>query len=127
VNVPSFELRLVEGGKTVLEMPVVVGRTDPPTPLLATQITEVISNPTWTVPPTLLKKEFLPRMARNQSFLPRRGIQIVSHRVSGGNPVGQLTLRQPPGPKNPLGRVKFHMPNGFAVYLHDTNAKYLMQ
>ena len=127
VNVPSFELRLVEDGKPVLEMPVVVGRTDRPTPLLATQITEVIFNPTWTVPPTLLKKEFLPRMARNQSFLAKRGIQVVSHRVSGGNPVGQLTLRQPPGPKNPLGRVKFHMPNGFAVYLHDTNAKYLMQ
>ena len=127
VNVPSFDLRLVEDGKPVLEMPVVVGRTDRPTPLLATQITGVIFNPTWTVPPTLLKKDFLPRMQRNQSFLARRGIQVVSHRVSGGNPGGQVTLRQPPGPKNPLGRVKFHMPNGFAVYLHDTNAKYLMQ
>lgn len=127
VNVPAFDLRLVEDGKSVLEMPVVVGRTDRPTPLLATEITEVIFNPTWTVPPTLLKKDFLPRMQRNQSFLAKRGIQVVSHRVSGGNPGGQVTLRQPPGPKNPLGRVKFHMPNGFAVYLHDTNAKYLMQ
>jgi L,D-transpeptidase YcbB len=127
VNVPAFDLRLVENGKLVLEMPVVVGRTDRPTPLLATEITEVIFNPTWTVPPTLLKKDFLPRMQRNQSFLAKRGIQVVSHRVSGGNPVGRVTLRQPPGPKNPLGRVKFHMPNGFAVYLHDTNAKYLMQ
>jgi len=127
VNVPAFDLRLVENGKPVLEMPVVVGRTDRPTPLLATEITEVIFNPTWTVPPTLLKKDFLPRMQRNQSFLAKRGIQVISHRVSGGNPVGHVTLRQPPGPKNPLGRVKFHMPNGFAVYLHDTNAKYLMQ
>jgi murein L,D-transpeptidase YcbB/YkuD len=128
VNVPSFDLKLVEDGKPVLEMPVVVGRTDRHTPLLATEITELIFNPSWTVPPTLLRQDFWPKMQRNQSFLARRGIQVVSHRqVADGNPVGRVTLRQPPGPKNPLGRVKFHMPNPFAVYLHDTNAKGLMQ
>lgn len=127
VNVPSFDLKLVEDGKPVLEMPVVVGRTDRRTPLLTTKITELIFNPTWTVPPTLLRKEFWPKMQRNQGFLARRGIQVVSQRqVSGGDPVGRVTLRQPAGPRNPLGRVKFHMPNGFAVYLHDTNAKGLM-
>jgi len=126
VNVPSFDLKLVEDGKPVLEMPVIVGRTDRRTPLLTTKITELIFNPTWTVPPTLLRKEFWPKMQRNQGFLARRGIQVVSHRQVDGDPVGRVTLRQPPGPKNPLGRVKFHMPNGFAVYLHDTNAKGLM-
>ncbi len=126
VNVPSFDLKLVEDGRPVLEMPVIVGRTDRRTPLLTTKITELIFNPTWTVPPTLLRKEFWPKMQRNQAFLARRGIQVVSHRQVDGDPVGRVTLRQPPGPKNPLGRVKFHMPNGFAVYLHDTNAKGLM-
>src|SRR5262249_56191648 len=53
VNVPSYDLVLVEDGSTVLKMPVVVGRKDRPTPVLGTYITELIFNPTWTVPPTL--------------------------------------------------------------------------
>jgi murein L,D-transpeptidase YcbB/YkuD len=116
VNVPSFELVVVDGGDTVLTMPVVVGRKDRRTPVLATQITGVVFNPTWTVPPTLLREDFLPKMKRNQRYATARGLKVVGR-----------TLRQPPGPRNPLGRVKFDMPNGFAVYLHDTTAKGLMR
>jgi len=116
VNVPSFELVLVENGSTVLRMPVVVGRKDRRTPLLATHITELIFNPSWTVPPTIMRADFLPKMRKNQSFVSRRGLQFVGS-----------ALRQPPGPKNPLGRVKFLMPNEFSVYLHDTTSKGLMR
>jgi murein L,D-transpeptidase YcbB/YkuD len=119
VNVPSYDLVLVENGSTVLRMPVVVGRKDRRTPLLGTHITELIFNPTWTVPPTLLREDFLPKMQRNPGYLAKRGLQVVSSR--------SMTLRQPPGPKNPLGRVKFLMPNQFSVYLHDTTAKGLMR
>jgi L,D-transpeptidase YcbB len=119
VNVPSYDLVLVEDGSTVLKMPVVVGRKDRPTPVLGTYITELIFNPTWTVPPTLLRQDFLPKMQRNPGYLAKRGLQVVSSR--------SLTLRQPPGPKNPLGRVKFLMPNPFSVYLHDTTSKGLMR
>ena len=119
VNVPSYELVMVENGDTVLKMPVVVGRKDRRTPVLGTYITELIFNPTWTVPPTLLRQDFLPKMQRNPGYLARRGLQVVSAR--------SMTLRQPPGPKNPLGRVKFLMPNQFSVYLHDTTSKGLMR
>lgn len=119
VNVPSFELVMVENGSTVLKMPVVVGRKDRRTPMLSSRITELIFNPSWTVPPTILRSDFLPKMRRNQSYASRRGLQLVGSKG--------LTLRQPPGPRNPLGRVKFMMPNGFAVYLHDTTAKGLMR
>lgn len=117
VNVPSFELVVVENGSTVLKMPVVVGRRDRRTPLLSTRITELVFNPSWTVPPTILRADFLPKMRRNASYASRRGLQVV----------GGSTLRQPPGPRNPLGRVKFLMPNGHAIYLHDTTAKGLMR
>ena len=119
VNVPSYELVMVENGSTVLKMPVVVGRKDRRTPVLGTYITELIFNPTWTVPPTLLREDFLPKMQRNPGYLAKRGLQVLSSR--------SLTLRQPPGPKNPLGRVKFLMPNQFSVYLHDTTSKGLMR
>jgi murein L,D-transpeptidase YcbB/YkuD len=118
VNVPSFELVVVENGSTVLRMPVVVGRTDRRTPMLVTHITELIFNPSWTVPPTIMRADFLPKMRRNQSYASNRGLQFV------GN---GLALRQPPGPRNPLGKLKFLMPNEFSVYLHDTTAKGLMR
>jgi L,D-transpeptidase YcbB len=119
VNVPSYDLVMVENGDTVLKMPVVVGRKDRRTPVLGAYITELIFNPTWTVPPTLLREDFLPKMQRNPGYLARRGLQVVNSR--------SMTLRQPPGPKNPLGRVKFLMPNQFSVYLHDTTSKGLMR
>jgi murein L,D-transpeptidase YcbB/YkuD len=116
VNVPSFELVLVENGSTVLKMPVVVGRKDRRTPLLSAHITQLIFNPSWTVPPTIMRADFLPKMRQNESYASRRGMQFVGS-----------ALRQPPGPRNPLGKVKFLMPNGFSVYLHDTTAKGLMR
>jgi len=119
VNVPSFELVVVEDGSAVLTMPVVVGRKDRRTPVLASQITGLVFNPSWTVPPTLLREDFLPKMRRNQSYARAKGLRVIGTKA--------LTLRQPPGPRNPLGRVKFDMPNGFAVYLHDTTAKGLMR
>jgi murein L,D-transpeptidase YcbB/YkuD len=69
--------------------------------------------------PTLLREDFLPKMQRNPGYLAKRGLQVVSSR--------SMKLRQPPGPKNPLGRVKFLMPNQFSVYLHDTTSKGLMR
>ena len=73
---PSFELVVVEDGNEVLTMPVVVGRKDRRTPVLATQITGMVFNPTWTVPPTLLREDFLPKMQRNQGYATARGLKV---------------------------------------------------
>lgn len=138
VNVPDFRLVLVEDGRPVLEMPVVVGRPDRRTPLLATRITRLVFNPTWTVPVKLARQDVLPRARRDETYLASHGIRVYASWQSGAEEVdpaavdweqmgGALKLRQEPGPGNPLGRVKFDMPNGFDVYLHDTNAKGAMR
>jgi len=140
VNIPAYWLEVIEAGRRTLEMPVVVGRPDRRTPLLSSRITQLTFNPSWTIPVRLAREDMLPRARRNPGYFRAKGIKVYgSWRddagvvdpetidwASVGGGIGGLKLRQPPGPTNPLGRVKFHMPNGFDVYLHDTNAKGLM-
>jgi L,D-transpeptidase YcbB len=141
VNIPGYQLAVVDGGRTVLEMPVVVGSTTRRTPEFSTRITTLVFNPTWTVPVKLATQDMLPKMRRDQRYFADHGIRVYAswsadagemdpeyidwHAIGTG--IGALKLRQEPGPGNPLGRVKFVMPNGFDVYLHDTNAKGLMR
>lgn len=140
VNVPAYWLEMVEEDRVTLEMPVVVGRPDRPTPLLASRITQLVFNPSWTVPQRLAREDMLPKARRNPGYFAAKGIRVYGGWGEGAPPmdsgaidwaalgsgIAGLKLRQPPGPGNPLGRVKFHMPNGHDVYLHDTNAKGLM-
>ncbi|WP_163454563.1 L,D-transpeptidase family protein, partial [Escherichia coli] len=67
----------------------------------------------WHVPPSILKNEFLPGLARDPSYAARRGYEVVRR----GN---SISVRQPPGERNALGFIKFMFPNNHAVYLHDT-------
>ncbi len=141
VNIPAYHLAVIEGGRTVLEMPVVVGSTARRTPEFSTRITTLVFNPTWTVPVKLAKQDMLPKMRRDQRYFADHGIRVYTSWSADagemdpdyidwdaiGTGIGALKLRQEPGPGNPLGRVKFVMPNGFDVYLHDTNSKGLMR
>jgi murein L,D-transpeptidase YcbB/YkuD len=113
VNVPDYSLALVENGTTVLTMPVVVGKTDWRTPVLSSQIRRSVFNPSWSVPPSIAKEEILPKTRADAGYLERQG--IVTR--------GDGRLRQAPGPRNPLGRVKFEMPNPHGIYLHDTPSR----
>jgi murein L,D-transpeptidase YcbB/YkuD len=72
----------------------------------------IVLNPTWTVPPGMMRKEIGPAMARDPEYLARKGYRMVD---------GQVV--QPPGPRNALGRIKLLMPNRHHVYLHDTPSK----
>lgn len=112
VNIPFYEMRLYDGGRQVLAMPVIVGQTDWQTPLINAEIEHIIVNPDWGIPVTIAKKEILPNAQKDANYLRREGID-----ASGG------CLRQKPGPRNPLGRIKFVMPNPYDVYLHDTPFK----
>jgi murein L,D-transpeptidase YcbB/YkuD len=112
VNVPDYSLDLVESGAAVLSMPVVVGETDWQTPVLGSEIRRVIFNPGWAVPTSIAKKEILPKAAADAGDLKREGLAFHGEQ-----------LRQPPGPRNPLGRVKFEMRNPYGVYLHDTPSR----
>lgn len=136
VNIPGFTLDLVEDGVPVRSMPVVVGKKNWQTPALSTEIRSLVFNPSWFVPPRIARDEILPKARADAEYLSREEIVVrrINVPVEGGSgepgeggrsPAGReiLRLRRLPGPKNPLGRVKFGMPNSFGIYLHDTPAR----
>lgn len=111
VNIAAFRLDAVEDGRTALAMRVIVGKPYTRTPMFSSAISSVILNPSWNVPRSIVP-EVLARARREPSYLKREGFETLS----GGR------LRQKPGPRNALGRIKFLFPNRFGVYLHDTSA-----
>ncbi len=113
VNIPAFELRLVENGSVVLRSRVIVGDDKTPTPVFDDVIRHVELDPSWYVPPSIVK-EVLERAAREPGYLERAGF------VWRTTESGRTQLVQRPGPENALGRFKFVFPNHHAVYLHDT-------
>ncbi len=130
VNISGFHLYVVKGGVPVWDTRVVVGKTYRQTPMFKSNMRTVVLNPTWTVPPTILKQDLLPKIARDPSYLASHNIAVVD---AGGAEVDPGTidwqqarrrfpynLVQRPGNDNSLGRVKFLFPNEHAVYLHDT-------
>jgi len=135
VNTADATLEVVEEGRTVLASRVVVGDPQHPTPVLRTRLDAVILNPTWSVPRSIAVDEMLPRLRRNPGYLADNDIVILGRET---DPFGRtidwsnvpsdpfpFLLQQPPGPKNPMGRLKFETPNPFDVYLHDTPGKSL--
>lgn len=108
VNVPAYTAALVEGGVTTSRHRAVAGAIKTPTPQLQATATGVIFNPWWEVP-----KSIEPEVRGKRGYVPVRS--------TDGRTI--IRWRQPPGPSNALGRVKFVMPNPKAIYLHDTNAR----
>jgi murein L,D-transpeptidase YcbB/YkuD len=113
VNVPEYRLRLVEDGGVVRESRVIVGKENSQTPIFSEDMKYLVINPSWTLPPSILKKEFLPALAADPDYAARKGYRIIRN----GN---RISVQQPPGERNALGLIKFMFPNDHAVYLHDT-------
>ena len=88
-----------------------------PTPLLSETMKFITVNPTWHVPPSIVHNEYLPALAQDPTVLSRMGLRVS---YSGGG----VSISQPPGPGNALGRIRFNFPNRFLVYQHDTPDKY---
>ena len=120
VNIPDYTLTVMNNGKSVWSTRVVVGQPGKhATPLLAETIKYITFNPTWNVPPSIIRNEYLPALARDPTVLARMGLRI------GRNNDGSIRIYQPPSGRNALGRVRFNFPNRFLVYHHDTPDKYL--
>jgi L,D-transpeptidase YcbB len=133
-NIPEFRVRgYDENYKVTLSMNVVVGKAyDHDTPAFSDTMEYVIFRPYWSVPYSIARAEFLPRIERDPDYLTKKGFEVVDSRqnVAASGPVssdvlaqlraGKLFIRQNPGPKNSLGLVKFIFPNSFNVYMHDT-------
>ena len=109
VNVAGFNAAVVGKDGPVWDSRVVVGKPYTKTPIFRADMRYIVLNPTWTIPPSIMRKEVQPAMRRDPSYLKRKGYVMVN---------GQVV--QPAGPKNALGRIKLILPNPHHVYLHDT-------
>jgi L,D-transpeptidase YcbB len=120
VNIPDYTLKVVKDGKPIWTTRIVVGKPGShATPLLTETMKYITVNPTWNVPPSIIRNEYLPALARDPGALSRIGLQV------GRNQDGSIRIFQPPGERNALGRIRFNFPNRFLVYQHDTPDKKL--
>jgi len=121
INIPEFVLHVWEGKGKAFDMPVVVGREGQHTTMFSGELNQVVFNPYWHVPRSIVRKDILPELAKNSNYLEENDMEVTGDR--NGLPV----IRQRPGEKNALGRVKFLFPNSFNIYLHDTPMKELFK
>lgn len=132
INIPDYQLYFIKEKDTLRTHKVVVGRPERPTPILSSLLTQVIFNPTWTVPPTILKEDLIPDIKRNRYYLTKNKITIYDQ---AGNTISPRNWKsenafnykyvQKPSRNNSLGVVKLNFSNRFSVYLHDTNHREL--
>jgi murein L,D-transpeptidase YcbB/YkuD len=134
VNIPSATVEAVEDGQVARRYVAVVGKVDRPSPRVETRITAVNLNPTWTVPVSLIKKDIIPHVRQDPSYLTKMKIRILDGKGQEVDPqtldwstqnAVNYTLRQDPGTINSLGQIRIDMPNKEAVYMHDTPSKRL--
>ncbi|GIQ73570.1 murein L,D-transpeptidase [Bradyrhizobium sp. RD5-C2] len=130
VNIPATFAEAVEDDKVVRRYRVIVGKTEKPSPTLTSEITDVILNPTWTVPSSITKTEIAAHMRKDPAYLSRMHMDVLDahdnpidpHSVDwSGDHAPNITVRQQSGAWNALGAVKIDMPNSYSVYMHDTN------
>ncbi|MHA4812586.1 L,D-transpeptidase family protein [Flavitalea flava] len=114
VNIPAFELFVYDGDSLLFTMKAVVGKAVHKTVIFNGNLQYVVFSPYWNVPSGILKNEVLPGIRRDPGYLKKHNMEWVGNSV-----------RQRPGPANPLGQVKFLLPNSYDIYLHDTPAKTL--
>ena len=139
VNIPDFSLEVVDHGKRVMTMPVIVGKPYWSTPVFSARMTYLVLNPYWQVPNSIAVREVLPQLRKDPEYVKREHMRVFhgwgADRIEIDPDAVDWTrvpargfpfrFRQEPGPDNPLGRVKFMFPNRFNVYLHDTPSKRL--
>lgn len=114
VNIPEFRLHIIENNKQVWVTNVVVGKVLKQTNIFKGNISQIVLNPYWGIPTSIVKNEILPKIKRNPNYLARNNMEVVN-----GN------YRQKPGKNNALGKMKFLFPNHYNIYLHDTPSKSL--
>ena len=117
VNIPEFEVYVDSGKNILFQMDVVVGAEGHNTTMFSGNVSQVVFSPYWNIPSSIVRKEVVPGLRRDKNYLRKRDMEITGK--EGGLPV----VRQRPGAKNALGKVKFLFPNSFNIYMHDTPEK----
>jgi L,D-transpeptidase YcbB len=120
VNIPEYILRVYDHNSLAWQTRVVVGLGGAKaTPILTETMKYITINPTWHVPQSIVHHEYLPALAQDPTVLSRMGLYVSYGRD------GSVSITQPPGAGNALGRIRFNFPNKFSVYQHDTPDKYM--
>jgi murein L,D-transpeptidase YcbB/YkuD len=137
VNLPAYRLQLWERDSLALESKIICGKPETRTPTLSSELTDMVIYPTWTVPNSIITKQYLPKLKNNPRYLSRLGLQLFG---TNGKPIDPTSVNwnkyskgipykimQSSGDRNALGVMKFNFNNEYAVYLHDTNQRYLFK
>ncbi|AIA71347.1 L,D-transpeptidase [Pectobacterium atrosepticum] len=141
VNIPNYSLIYYQDGAERLSSRVIVGQPKRKTPLMSSSLYNVVVNPPWNVPTTLIRQDIIPKVVRDPGYLARHGYTVLSGWSQDAEVIDPsmidwqvvsperfpYRLRQAPGANNSLGRYKFNMPNSEAIYLHDTPNHNLFQ
>jgi len=136
VNLPAFKAYVIRDRKNVWEGRTQIGREARQTPTFRADMKYLVFNPDWTVPPTILAQDVLAGMRKGQNTIAKKRLAILDQQGRTVDPASidwqnatpgnfRYTLRQPPGPDNALGRVKFIFPNQHSIFLHDTPSREL--
>lgn len=134
VNIPNYSLNYYKNGAEVLSSRVIVGRPSRKTPLMSSALNNVVVNPPWNVPTSLVRQDIVPKARYDAGYFQRHGYTVLSGWSNEAEVVDPsmidwsmispnnfpYRLRQAPGASNSLGRFKFNMPSSDAIYLHDT-------
>ena len=130
VNIPAAQLETVELGQLYSRHNVVVGKLDRPTPSLKSHVSDIVFNPTWSAPASIVEKDIIPKMLADPGYLQQMDIHIYDGVNGPEIDATQVDWRQTapdrfvfvqnPGERNALANVKVNFPNKFMVYMHDT-------
>ncbi|WNW14079.1 L,D-transpeptidase family protein [Pseudomonas sp. DTU_2021_1001937_2_SI_NGA_ILE_001] len=133
IDIAGAEVFFLRDNRVAWQARTQVGRPSRATPLLRSHITHLTLNPTWTIPPTILREDKLPELSRDAAgylaanrmrVIDYEGNEVDPHSVDWQRP-GRVLVRQDAGPGSALGRVVVRFPNPFSVYLHDTPSQRL--
>ena len=137
VNLPGYYLRMIESDTVVFESKVICGKPETRTPLLNAEISDMVTYPTWTVPTSIIVKQYLPKLKKNPNYLTKLGLKLFDRNGDVVDPTSvswekyskgiPYKVMQGSGDDNSLGVIKFNFNNKYAVYLHDTNQRYLFK
>lgn len=137
VNIPAFELTIVESGQRIDRIRVIVGKKHRQTPIMSDRVTYIEFNPFWNIPQKIARNDILPKVKHDPSYLIRQAIRVFDtwdRHAQALDPTridwNQLStryfpyrLRQDPSHRNALGQIKFIFPNPHSIYIHDTPGK----
>ena len=129
VNIPAAQIEAVEGDRVVLRHTAIVGKIDRQTPIVNSKINEIIVNPYWNAPESIVRKDIIPLMRKDPTYLTKNNIHIIGPDGNEIDPTAidwntedaaKYRLRQDPGSGNAMASVKINFPSPDGVYMHDT-------